>query len=105
MRRAFTWDQGTEMVEHEAITAATGLTIYFCDPASPWQRVTNENTNGVLKQHFPKGTDLSVHFRAELRCVQRELNNRPRKSLNGRSPAEVIASLAVDLALDRCDAR
>ena len=89
------------MAEHDAITQATCLAIYFWDPASPWQRPTNENTNGLLRQYFPKGTDLSVHSPADLRRVQQELNNRPRKSLNGRTPAEVFASLAADLTTDR----
>ena len=93
------------MAEHDAITQATGLSIYFCDPASLWQRATNENTNALLRQYFLKGTDLSVHSPADFRRVQRELNNRPRKSLNGRTPAEVFASLAADLAPDRCGNR
>ena len=105
MRRSLTWDRGTEMAEHEAITQATGLSIYFCDPASPWQGATNENTNGLLRQYFPKGTDLSIHSPADLRRVQRELNNRPRKSLNVKTPAELFASLAADLNPDRCDDR
>jgi len=81
------------------------LSIYCRDPASPWQRATNENTNGLLRQYFPKGTDLSIHSRADLCRVQRELNNRPRKSLNGRTPSKVFAALAADLTPDRCDDR
>jgi len=93
------------MAEHDATTRSTGLSIHFCDPASPWQRATNENTNGPMRQYFPKSTDPRVHSREDLRRVHRELNNRPRKSLNGRTPAEVFASLAGDLDLDSCDYR
>lgn len=88
LRRYLTWDQGTEMAEHHAVSQATGMPVFFCDPGSPWQRPTSENTNGLLRQYFPKGTGLSSYTPADPRRVERELNNRPRKSLGGRAPAE-----------------
>ncbi len=93
LRRTLTWDQGAEMSEHRSISKATGLDVYFCDAGSPWQRGTNENTNGLLRQYFPKGTDLSAHSRGTLDTVAAELNNRPRKSLDWDTPAERLEAL------------
>ena len=90
LRRSLTWDRGTEMAAHKEFTIATNMQVYFCDPRSPWQRGSNENTNGLLRQYFPKGQGLSQISQARLNYVARELNERPRETLNWRTPLQAL---------------
>jgi IS30 family transposase len=93
LRRSLTWDRGKELVDHKEFTIATDVAVYFCDPSSPWQRGSNENTNGLLRQYFPKGEDVSHYTQAQLNAVAKRLNQRPRQTLDFHSPAEAFNQL------------
>jgi len=101
LRRSLTWDQGAELSQHARLKIDAGLQVYFCDPHSPWQRGTNENTNGLLRQYFPKGTDLSMHSAEEITAVAAALNSRPRKTLGWKTPAEALDRLLLSVNKER----
>jgi transposase, IS30 family len=98
MRQTLTYDQGKEMALHKQLTINTGMAVYFCDPHSPWQRGSNENTNGLVRQYLPKGTDLSIYTQEQLDAIADEINNRPRKGLGVRSPLAVYREILLNFS-------
>ncbi len=96
--KSLTWDRGKELADHQRLTLATNVDVYFCDPKSPWQRGSNENTNRLLRQYFPRGTDLSLYSQAKLNAVARQLNERPRKTLQYQTPAERFAECVAPIS-------
>jgi transposase, IS30 family len=98
LRKTLTWDQGKELAQHQQITARTGTSVFFCEPYSPWQRGSNENTNGLLRDYFPKGIDLTVFTAAELERVAVEVNHRPRKTLGWNRPEDLFTSALASAA-------
>ena len=92
LMKTLSWDRGLEMAQHKQFSIATDVAVYFCDPKSPWQRGSNENTNGLLRQYLPKGTDLAVHSQASLYAIARQLNTRPRKTLGFQTPAAILVA-------------